>query len=158
MRIVCISDTHGRHARLEVPPCDLPIHAGDATRRGRLEELRSALAWMSRRFRRMAYNRERGPEIAAHWAAIPEGLDLLLTHGPPRGVGDRAILGVNAGCDDLLARVHLVRPRVHVFGHIHEAAGEYRLPGLPTRFYNVASSRLLGWTRAPVVLELPPSC
>lgn len=211
MKIACISDTHGRHERLAIPACDLLVHAGDATRRGRLAELEATLRWMERqpaahrvmvagnhdhccetepdraralalrhgvtllcdealsvgglrlwgspvtpRFRRMAYNRERGPEIAAHWAEIPEDLDLLVTHGPPRGVGDRAILGVNAGCDDLLARVREVQPRVHVFGHIHEAAGEYRVPGLRTRFLNVASSRLLVGTRTPVVLELAP--
>lgn len=212
MRIACISDTHGRHQRLRVPACDLLVHAGDATRRGRFSELEATLSWMAEqpvghrvmvagnhdrcceaepdraralalrhgvellcdegttvgglrlwgspvtpRFRRMAYNRERGPEIAAHWAKIPADLDLLITHGPPRGLGDRAIIGVNAGCDDLLARVREVEPRAHVFGHIHEAAGEYRAPGLRTRFLNVASSRLLLGTRTPVVLELPPS-
>lgn len=207
MRIVCISDTHGRHEQLRVLPCDLLVHAGDATRRGRFAELQATLEWMAAqparhrifiagnhdaccehapgptrrlaeqlgieylcdegttfealtiwgspitpRFRGMAFNRERGPEIAAHWAMIPEGLDLLITHGPPRGVGDRAIIGVSAGCDDLLARVRQVRPRVHVFGHIHEAAGAYRLPGSSTRFYNVASRRLLPLVREPVVL------
>jgi predicted phosphodiesterase len=31
MRIVLISDTHGLHRQLEVPPGDLLIHAGDFT-------------------------------------------------------------------------------------------------------------------------------
>ncbi|MBV8136093.1 MAG: metallophosphoesterase, partial [Deltaproteobacteria bacterium] len=29
MRIVCISDTHGQHAKLSVPDGDVLIHAGD---------------------------------------------------------------------------------------------------------------------------------
>jgi len=29
VRIVCLSDTHGRHARLSVPDGDILIHAGD---------------------------------------------------------------------------------------------------------------------------------
>jgi len=29
VRIVCISDTHGQHAKLSVPDGDILIHAGD---------------------------------------------------------------------------------------------------------------------------------
>jgi predicted phosphodiesterase len=29
VRIVCISDTHGQHAKLSVPAGDVLIHAGD---------------------------------------------------------------------------------------------------------------------------------
>eukprot|EP00035_Acanthoeca_spectabilis_P011896 m.209628 g.209628 ORF g.209628 m.209628 type:complete len:262 (-) comp15475_c0_seq3:4605-5390(-) len=32
--VVCISDTHGRHAELTIPPGDVLIHAGDFTRFG----------------------------------------------------------------------------------------------------------------------------
>ena len=39
MRLVFLSDTHDAHDRLVVPRCDLLIHAGDVTRRGRREEL-----------------------------------------------------------------------------------------------------------------------
>ncbi|MGI4758799.1 MAG: metallophosphoesterase [Janthinobacterium lividum] len=37
MRIVAISDTHGRQA-WTIPPCDVFIHAGDITGRGSLQE------------------------------------------------------------------------------------------------------------------------
>ena len=100
----------------------------------------------------MAFNRRRGDEIAEHWAKIPEGLDLLITHGPPKGLGDRTIIGMRVGCEDLLKRVREVPPKMHVFGHIHEAAGSYRLPGSPTGFFNVASSRLLPMVREPIAL------
>ena len=34
MRIVLLSDTHGYHDEIDVPPGDLLIHAGDFTRLG----------------------------------------------------------------------------------------------------------------------------
>ena len=105
-------------------------------------------------FGRMAFNRPRGAPIRAHWEAIPAGLDLLVTHGPPRGAGDRTFFGMRVGCADLLDVVRERRPAVHVFGHIHEGAGEARVAGVGTRFLNVASSRLLGGTRPPVVIDL----
>ncbi len=47
MKIVCISDTHGFHRQLVIPPCDVLIHAGDISRgRGRLEELIDFGKWL----------------------------------------------------------------------------------------------------------------
>ena len=37
LRIACISDTHGRHRSITVPPCDVLIHAGDFTNVGEPE-------------------------------------------------------------------------------------------------------------------------
>jgi len=106
-------------------------------------------------FRSLAFNRERGSPIRAHWDAVPAGLDVLATHGPPRGLGDRVLLGMHVGCDDLLARVLVAAPRLHVFGHIHEAFGAYRHPAVATQFLNVASQRLLvRATRAPVAVDI----
>jgi Icc-related predicted phosphoesterase len=39
MRIIAISDTHGRHNRLTIPDGDVLIHAGDLTRNGKLPEV-----------------------------------------------------------------------------------------------------------------------
>lgn len=70
-----------------------------------------------------AFNLRRGPALADTWQAIPEDTDVLVTHGPPRGVLDETSTGENVGCDDLLRRVEGIKPRLHVFGHIHEAYG-----------------------------------
>lgn len=105
-------------------------------------------------FRSMAFNRERGAAIRRHWDAIPAGLDLLVTHGPPQGIGDRAFFGAHVGCEALMDAVRQRPPRAHVFGHIHEAAGEYRDAGLSTRFLNVAIARWLGGTRPAVTFTL----
>jgi predicted phosphohydrolase len=73
-----------------------------------------------------AFNLPRGPDLAAKWGLIPDDTDVLVTHGPPFGVLDRTRRGERVGCADLLARVRTMRPRLHVFGHIHEAAGVAR--------------------------------
>ncbi|HEX4610676.1 MAG TPA: hypothetical protein VH092_20970 [Urbifossiella sp.] len=46
MRIVCVSDTHGWHRDLVMPPGDLLIHAGDITRKGELETLEDFNDWL----------------------------------------------------------------------------------------------------------------
>ncbi|KAJ5782255.1 hypothetical protein N7457_004029 [Penicillium paradoxum] len=51
--------------------------------------------------------------------SVPDGIDVLVTHGPPRGHLDL----LRFGCVHLLGELWRVRPRLHVFGHIHEGAG-----------------------------------
>ncbi|MCE4618552.1 MAG: metallophosphoesterase family protein [Desulfurococcales archaeon] len=55
--------------------------------------------------------------------APSRGVDILLTHHPPRGVLDKTFIGVNAGLEELWDLIKLLSPRFHLFGHIHESAG-----------------------------------
>jgi Icc-related predicted phosphoesterase len=81
-------------------------------------------------FHDWAFNLPRGEALAEKWSAIPTGLDVLITHGPPAGIGDRSSMGdARTGCVDLRARVAIVRPRVHLFGHIHEDGGAWEIDG-----------------------------
>jgi Icc-related predicted phosphoesterase len=62
------------------------------------------------------------------WQAIPEDTDILITHGPPNGILDYVAQSVyNAGCEELLERVMQVKPKVSVFGHIHQGYGTLRV-------------------------------
>lgn len=70
-----------------------------------------------------AFNLPRGAQLAAKWSLIPEGIDVLVTHGPPHGIGDWCDDVVRSGCADLLATVLRVRPLLHIFGHIHQDGG-----------------------------------
>jgi predicted phosphodiesterase len=79
-----------------------------------------------------AFNLERGPDIAAKWALIPDDVQVLITHGPPRGVLDltQNRPPEHAGCEDLALRIGQLRDlRVHVFGHIHEGYGREERDG-----------------------------
>jgi predicted phosphodiesterase len=93
-------------------------------------------------FLQMAFNRDRGEAIRRHWALIPEGLDVLVTHGPAFGILDRTDRGMSVGCQDLRQRIAEVRPRLHVCGHIHEARGHLWHQG--TLFVNASSSARYG--------------
>ncbi len=70
-----------------------------------------------------AFNRARGSEIRKHWDLIPEGIDILITHGPPFGIFDLTVSGHTVGCEELSKAIARVQPRVHLFGHIHEGYG-----------------------------------
>lgn len=50
------------------------------------------------------------------------GIDIMMTHGPPKNVFDGCPNG-NVGCDNLFRAVGRVRPKLHCFGHIHEGHG-----------------------------------
>ena len=73
-----------------------------------------------------AFNLPRGEALAAKWRLIPARTDILVTHGPPLGIGDRTVRGEQVGCADLLDAVRRLEPRLHVFGHIHEGYGVVR--------------------------------
>ncbi len=96
-----------------------------------------------------AFNLETRDELAATWAKIPLDTDVLLTHGPPAGILDLTHRGEHVGCHDLLARVFEVKPRLHVFGHIHEAVGWTEIDGIT--FVNASTN--LG-TGTGIVVDL----
>jgi Icc-related predicted phosphoesterase len=55
---------------------------------------------------------------------IPGGTDVLITHSPPFGILDSAPgSDLHAGCPELLEAVRHVRPKLHLFGHIHPGYG-----------------------------------
>lgn len=73
----------------------------------------------------MGFTLPLGPQLEAKWAQIPNDTDILITHGPPKGVLDGLFDGTHVGCQHLLEAVqHRVKPRVHLFGHIHEGYGK----------------------------------
>lgn len=206
MRIVCISDTHGHHTRITVPPGDVLIHAGDLSDTGTEVELRGALAWLGRLPHRhkvciagnhdalferdpkaaaalvpkgvhyledsgceiaglrfwgspvqtwffgLAFNRERGAHIARHWAKIPVGTDVLITHGPAYRHLDG--IGIDhGGCEMLRRRILEISPQLHVCGHLHEGYGTDFLGR--TMLVNAAICNEAGRLKnVPVVVDL----
>jgi Icc-related predicted phosphoesterase len=101
-----------------------------------------------------AFNLRRGAEIRAKWDLIPEAVDILITHGPPAGYLDQTYLDERVGCVDLLEAVRRVRPKYHIFGHIHEAYG--RLTNKHTQFINASSCTLeYEPINSPIIIDMP---
>jgi len=101
-----------------------------------------------------AFNRNRGADIRRHWDRIPAGVDVLVTHGPPHGVLDGTVRGQRVGCEELLVAVQRLKPRLHVFGHIHEAYGQVEKAG--TRYVNASVlDANYRHVNPPIVLDLP---
>ncbi|MGL5979382.1 MAG: metallophosphoesterase family protein [Phocaeicola sp.] len=47
MKIIFISDTHGKHHQIELPEGDMIIHSGDISGRGRVNEVEDFLGWFT---------------------------------------------------------------------------------------------------------------
>jgi Icc-related predicted phosphoesterase len=204
MKILAISDTHGLHGRLNIPPnLDAIIVAGDMSNSQAIyvnyNEMLDFLAWLdSYEIRHKiiiagnhdtsierggleldkrpgivylenseydmegikvwgspytpsfgfgwAYNKDRG-KIGKYWDMIPEDTNILVTHGPPKGILDISINrdDVVEFCGDksLLNAVMRVKPTYHIFGHIHNVAGVINagtktITDIPTVFANVS--------------------
>jgi Icc-related predicted phosphoesterase len=75
-------------------------------------------------FHNWAFNLPRGEKLKEKWDMIPVDTDILITHGPPFGKLDYVRYdNVNVGCEELMKRVEEIKPKIHVFGHIHEGYG-----------------------------------
>jgi Icc-related predicted phosphoesterase len=71
-------------------------------------------------------------EYANMIAQIPTDTNVLITHRPPYGILDRAdnYFNITYGCSDLLQKVLEIKPRYHLFGHIHDAYGTTQNEGV----------------------------
>ncbi len=176
IKIIIISDTHGMHNDIKVPKGDILIHAGDITRKGKLEEVKEFNDYIGSLthkhkiviagnhdfclennreesvkiltnciyledegieingihfwgspwqpwFYDWAFNLQRGADIKKKWDLIPPNTDVLITHGPPHKILDKTVHNIDAGCEELISAVRRIKPKVHIFGHIHEGYG-----------------------------------
>jgi len=79
------------------------------------------------KYKNMAFNLDRKSNaLAEAWQKIPDDVDVLITHTPPKGILDKLEWkrgGFNAGCEHLAQRLKEVPAKIHAFGHVHEARG-----------------------------------
>lgn len=106
-----------------------------------------------------------GEALDRHWTNIPT-CDVLVTHGPPLGILDELVSHTHMngkvteqvehlGCVHLLNAVREIKPKLHIFGHIHAGRGVELVNG--TIFVNASmidEAYKLG-DREPIVVELP---
>jgi Icc-related predicted phosphoesterase len=71
------------------------------------------------------FNRKRGDDIKKHWDRIPDNTNVLITHGPMKGMRDYVpYTNEHVGCEDLQDRIATLKDlRLHVSGHIHLQSG-----------------------------------
>jgi len=205
---VAISDTHCRHAALELPAGDVLIHGGDFLSRGDVGELDDFAEWFMAQphrykvviagnhdrcleadpllamcfdipgvhylsdsgvtlegvsfwgspwtpeFYNWSFMLPRGEALAAKWQLIPQGTDVVITHGPPHGIGDACYDGRRVGCEALAERLAVIKPRFHISGHIHEDYGTREVDG--TTYINASTCNFrYNPVNAPVVFEVP---
>jgi len=205
MKLVILSDTHGRHESLGTLSGDVLVHCGDAQEGYGCNphELEAFDAWLGeqafdhvlsiggnhdftmeqrvhrgqrplhhavvlqdeevtidgRRFygspwtpdlEGFAYYQP-DDQLRERWAAIPARPDVLITHTPPVGILDRNRRGRSLGCPLLAEQLDRIRPRVHVFGHVHASRGICRRG--ETTYVNASQLRRDGLFEA-VTLEL----
>ena len=108
-------------------------------------------------FYNWAFNLPRqGAELKEVWNMIPSDVDILITHGPPYGHLDYvAYSKQNVGCELLRDRIDLIKPKIHVFGHIHSSYG-YKFDGT-THFFNAAVlDERYDFTQKPLSVEWDP--
>jgi Icc-related predicted phosphoesterase len=107
-------------------------------------------------FYNWAFNLPRGgEELKARWDAIPTWTDILITHGPAQTYLDTSGAPYNTpllGCELLKERIELIRPKIHVCGHIHGGAG-YHYNG-HTHFFNASIlNEQYQYTNAPITIK-----
>lgn len=167
MKILHISDTHGKHHLLKnLPKADIIVHSGDVSEDGTDSEVLDFLNWFCEldyphkifvagnhdlcldgekieglpenlhylcnsgveiegvKFWGVPYflSNELNGDTAQIMAQIPENTDILISHRPPYGILDFDD-GNHFGCFDLLQTVQKIRPKYHLFGHIHAGYG-----------------------------------
>jgi hypothetical protein len=93
------------------------------------------------------------------YAQIPEQIDILVSHQPPYGFGDRyrhqpSGRAEHLGSRELLAAIDRIRPKLVICGHIHDGHGRFDYDGVP--IYNVSildeQYRLV---HEPTVIDFP---
>jgi len=110
------------------------VPAADAVLNGQLYEALGLKIWGEPRqpeFYNWAFNVSR-EGMKKVWEKVPPDIDILLTHGPPYGVGDMTLprnfkLGEHVGCKYQRQWIEENQPRLVVCGHIHPGYGIYML-------------------------------
>lgn len=95
-----------------------------------------------------------GPGLVSKWEAIPDNTDILITHGPAFGTLD-TVTGRqydNLGCELLAERIEVIKPKIHICGHIHSGYGYVFKNG--THFFNAAVlDERYEYTQKPITFD-----
>ena len=106
-------------------------------------------------FHSWAFNLPRmGWELEERWNAIPNDVDIVITHGPAWGHLDTVKFNptFKLGCENLRQRLDVLKPKIHVCGHIHTGYG-YKFDGT-THFINASLlDESYNYTQKPITVD-----
>lgn len=93
-------------------------------------------------------------KLKEKFSLIPNNIDIFLSHGPCFGLGDQNWSGKPLGCKNLLQAMKRIKPKYHIFGHIH--SGKERVTTLDNTIHINASicNDDLCFTQKPFVFEI----
>jgi Icc-related predicted phosphoesterase len=92
----------------------------------------------TKRYGNWYWMKDEGEEIQRIWEQIPEGLDILFTHGQPYGVLDIAERTMeHVGDKDLRNAILEKTPKIVVGGHLHYQGGQSK-EEFGIKFYNAS--------------------
>jgi Icc-related predicted phosphoesterase len=93
--------------------------------------------------------------LVERYTAVPDNCDILISHGPPKGYGDRIPWDcANVGSVALLDCIQRATPQLVVCGHIHPSYGRWQVGA--TTVANVALPGKGDDMREPAVFQLRP--
>jgi Icc-related predicted phosphoesterase len=105
-------------------------------------------------FHNWAFNRT--PEqIIKYWKMIPDGIDVLITHGAPKYIMDTSPWSkTHTGSDTLAEEVmNRIKPKIHCFGHIHDCYGIKKINDIT--FINASNlSEEYEITNKPIIIDI----
>ena len=156
MKILHLSDTHGKHRELtDIPSADILVHSGDFTMAGGDMEALDFIEWLCATLEGLPddvhYLSDNGITIDGisfygtpmfvtfededlkeieHYEQIPDNIDILITHRPPLGILDSIDDKLHYGSSILLDKVSKIKPKMHLFGHVHAAYGTIDWKGI----------------------------
>lgn len=105
-------------------------------------------------FNDWAFNRPE-EKLAQHWAAIPDDVDVLITHSPPYMILDRVDWNrSHEGSPTLYDEViNRIKPKIHCFGHIHGGYGIKIIEN--TTFINASNlNDVYECVNKPIIIEI----
>ena len=176
MKILHLSDTHGKHRELtDMPSADILVHSGDFTMAGGDMEALDFIEWLCDLPYKhkifiagnhddcmldatleglpddVHYLSDNGITIDGisfygtpmfvtfededlkeieHYEQIPDNIDILITHRPPLGILDSIDDKLHYGSSILLDKVSKIKPKMHLFGHVHATYGTIDWKGI----------------------------
>jgi Icc-related predicted phosphoesterase len=94
-------------------------------------------------------------ELEKKFFHIPLNVDILITHSPPYGILDNTPTKTNLGSRSLLKKVLQVKPRFHIFGHIHHGYGKYTDKANNITFINASLlDEDYKFVNEPIIIEI----